>query len=1075
LSARRSALRGACALTLAAAIAAACGGQKARFQAPARPSLISELTALPAFVTPAEWRYHPPEPARILAELELSGGDKLLAGRRGERWLSSRSKRRLEAASALAPENLVGILRAPAGGFSFVGESGVSYEARSPLAAFHRSSAPLEPLTSVTSSGRAILGIRRDRGLLRSPDGGATWQPVGPAEPKFVSVLLGEDDFGVALAAPEALFSSADGGVTFERLLVPSIGAFALERLPEGRIGIVSALGLHQLQKGSAPALVRATAGSKSAAPDYASPRGPSGAALSEGRAYTTGKNYFELAFGERTSAWLLVSGPLEGPLTTRAVPELSGCRAVKLAGFERALTAACFRAGAESATQPIELLTSEDAGQTFSGPRFTLDGSLLNFRMAAGADGALLLTGVCAPHQAGSGCAAQGVLRRKLGQSQSSGAPRRNKPSGVVPSATPSLAEVALALAFSANGRVAYAIGRRTKGGALSAFVSRDGGKSFEAEELALPAADDSEGEERWDRSAAGIKVEALVPAEDGSVGVSVTRYRSRYWLVLDENARVISVAEPPEPRALVGVAGSRALSLSLQSGEVWESLDAGATFRSLGQFPIDLCPEEQECQLPLACTPLGCALGNDISRVGWGAREEDDIGMLTPPPAPSVDYSVPQLKTPLSCQLDPTPWQGLEGMDELPVASNAAIGKAVWFGAGSDPARASAWVWVAYAGGKRRVEREPLLAPSERGRSYAMTVSSQVEGVAALRYITPDSSSPAPHLTAVELSWLNFLEERKRRATLADGGAYAPGDFSRGPRGAQIADPALLSIAEGGIYLRLHRAAGDNQATLYFDGQRVERTPALSWPATGVKGTRSEMAHLDGRHVPLLMLGRGSALVRARFEGGQTYFDAFATGALDPARFGTMQFSNIAYQGSRAGLVIETFDSALARADANLFLFRATGDVVDAPIPVPTQFSLPEKPQRCDASVQASTPRAVAPHHPGTRHPVIINDGSDMSFSFITAYAVLHGTPQAPCVAAFDAEPLLPEGAEASGARAILPFGDLQQSYLFRSTTQNQVVKVEYRTMSCRFDPAAEVPPELYRAPGALVPRTR
>ena len=218
------------------------------------------------------------------------------------------------------------------------------------------------------------------------------------------------------------------------------------------------------------------------------------------------------------------------------------------------------------------------------------------------------------------------------------------------------------------------------------------------------------------------------------------------------------------------------------------------------------------------------------------------------------------------------------------------------------------------------------------------------------------PDGTTTT-HLTGVELGWINLFEGRARRVSVGDGGAYAPGDFARGPRGEQQADPALLSIAEGGLYLRLHHAPADNQPTLFFDGQHVETVPAIAWPTVGVRGTHSEMAHVDGQHVPLLLIGRGSAVVRASLKNGQEQLEAFANGALDPARFGIAQSSNIAYSGLRAGQVTETFDSASARAEAKLFLFRAQGAVLDPPIDVPTQLSLAEKVERCQASVEAAT----------------------------------------------------------------------------------------------------------------------
>jgi hypothetical protein len=233
--------------------------------------------------------------------------------------------------------------------------------------------------------------------------------------------------------------------------------------------------------------------------------------------------------------------------------------------------------------------------------------------------------------------------------------------------------------------------------------------------------------------------------------------------------------------------------------------------------------------------------------------------------------------------------------------------------------------------------------------------------------------------------------------------------------------------------------------------------------------------MAHVDGEHVPLLLVGRGSGVVRASLRGGQQELEAFANGALDPARFGLTQSSNIAYSGLRAGQVIETFDSASARAEAKLFLFRARGAVLDPPIDVPTQLSLPEKVERCSPSAEASTPRIVAAPYPGTRHPVIVSDGGDAPQAFLTSYAVLHGTPAAPCVSAFDGEPVAPEGVATPTTRVLIPLGDLAHAYLFRASVQGVEVRLEYHPIGCKLDPSAEVPPELYRAPGALVPRVR
>jgi hypothetical protein len=55
------------------------------------------------------------------------------------------------------------------------------------------------------------------------------------------------------------------------------------------------------------------------------------------------------------------------------------------------------------------------------------------------------------------------------------------------------------------------------------------------------------------------------------------------------------------------------------------------------------------------------------------------------------------------------------------------------------------------------------------------------------------------------------------------------------------------------------------------------------------------------------------------------------------------------------------------------------------------------------------------------------------------------------------------------------VYPTQRVAHAYVFRASVQNGQVRVEYHPMACKLDPGAEVPQELYRAPGALVPRVR
>jgi hypothetical protein len=85
-----------------------------------------------------------------------------------------------------------------------------------------------------------------------------------------------------------------------------------------------------------------------------------------------------------------------------------------------------------------------------------------------------------------------------------------------------------------------------------------------------------------------------------------------------------------------------------------------------------------------------------------------------------------------------------------------------------------------------------------------------------------------------------------------------------------------------------------------------------------------------------------------------------------------------------------------------------------------------------------------------------------------------VLHGTPDAPCVVAFDAELVSTESrAPGESIRAILPREGDPQGWLFRTNPARDgaAPQVEFRPMKCQLDPTAEVPPEVYRARGTVV----
>jgi len=97
-----------------------------------------------------------------------------------------------------------------------------------------------------------------------------------------------------------------------------------------------------------------------------------------------------------------------------------------------------------------------------------------------------------------------------------------------------------------------------------------------------------------------------------------------------------------------------------------------------------------------------------------------------------------------------------------------------------------------------------------------------------------------------------------------------------------------------------------------------------------------------------------------------------------------------------------------------------------------------------------------------------MLVRDPVEPLRVLLTDTAVLYGTPEAPCVEYLDAE-LVKTVATPGGTRERALLGAQGISWLFRIAPDaaRREVRVEYRAMTCRPDPNAEIPPEVYDLP--------
>ena len=108
--------------------------------------------------------------------------------------------------------------------------------------------------------------------------------------------------------------------------------------------------------------------------------------------------------------------------------------------------------------------------------------------------------------------------------------------------------------------------------------------------------------------------------------------------------------------------------------------------------------------------------------------------------------------------------------------------------------------------------------------------------------------------------------------------------------------------------------------------------------------------------------------------------------------------------------------------------------------------------------------------------RHPVLVNEapaknavGVSPPITLLTAGAIAYGTPAAPCSAGWEAQ-----GVARATVSAVLS-GDLARSWLFRiappttpSGGEATTPSLEYRPMTCHFDPAAPIPDAVWAEKG-------
>lgn len=1023
----------------------------------------------------------------------------------------------MTAAADVAPEPLVGMVERAGSSWMFVGERGNLYESEGPMESFRRVIGAPTTFARVVGSGKTVLAVTPWGELFRLDDA-STWQPVNVPAARIYDVAVADDGRALGLALPEKFFTSSDGQKFVEAPNIGTIGARRVGRTPKGALGVQGVTGTIVWEPNASPPLVQAS--------EPISPRGsvleldavvvPTATAVVEGRATLDGDRYVEaVLLDEENGNWSLASGSFEGPLATTSLPDTSECAGMRVGARGRFVSTVCIKTDDDGNYVGIVRMSS-DGGRKFGEPaRFAAgDGELLGVAVAN--DGTTLVTGIC---------------KARTGQSGCSGSPpvliRTDKGAVTTTLAVaPPLMGLPISPAFSVDGRSAYFLARRAKDERLALFVSHDGGRTFTERALDARAGraptesfeeyDESSDDEPTEESLDPSDLTTLRPSDDGTLGMVLTTSRGLSYFTTDEDGRVVGVSRPPVDQAIMGGYGQRVIALALASdrtpsGEdaitAWESADGGSNWNELS-VTRSVVREIVTGPMTAACASAGCLVGTTIARVGWNGQS--DPPPVTNPKAPDM-HKINAVRTPILCTLDPkTSWKQIGHVWSnfaLPTLSDTARGRVLWSVLSFDPGASAVSTTLALlpekGNGPARVTTRSLFGPAPKGVKYAVDVTYQIEGYAAARVRLPEGDRVAGPMRNVEIAWENFVDGTSKRATIPDAGEFTEGDVKSNDE-RHVLDTGLLSVAAGAIFVRPHSRDSSDARMFLLDAKGKRSTHSYpDWQALlkfGKTNLRSDSALVDGTPMavgtvddfdgdafgPLTMV-----LAHAATDGSWKTTATSLIPLTSKDRLRLLSHDWTYRGGTEVGVAAITSEPRAGRAAAMFLPFRADGSL-GAPQELPTPYDLPAMPRPCKADERRATPRLGAPGFPGGepmfpghRHPVLVTEAQKdkpalgEALVLLTSGVVLHGTKDAPCVAAWDAFGIAPMGIGAVIA------GDPSQAWLFRRArdpasipglrmdvlaSRSENVVLEYRPMSCRFDATATIPETVWAQPGTF-----
>jgi len=964
------------------------------------------------------------------ARVPLDDGRLLVVDEAGGRWLATRTSSGWIADAVPEPSRLRlrHVARRADGSYLFLAEGGEAFAAPAPDAPLELVATTSRLLDSYASIGSSVLGVDPFGGVLRLERDG--WTPVAVPHPVH-RLVAGAAGF-VALGFPERISATGADGATFLRAPLEEVGAFDAMARDDGTVLVEGVRGLVLRTREGSWRDAMPSEGLRASASETMEPhRGPSARALLDGRASLSGRSYAELevleaseAAERREASLALWHGDLAGPLTRVGLHLPLGvtCDPVGFARRDDRVSIAC-----ASGTEAM-VWSSRDFGRTWP-VRVALPlEATSRVALAYGPSGTLLLAGI------GACASARCDMTYRL-------APGATTLEAIMV-ADRGRSRPALEAPFlDWSGPRPIAFGLTEKHG-LAPFVSDDDGHTFRP----LPLSGRAE------------RAKAFVRRFQATT--DVRRIRARTWgdaslsLELDAGAAPVAariasdgtVVATVTPRGLgevLAISGARGRWLLATRGhrtdrriDLWQTLDDGASFDAVAP-PSALSDERREA-LELFCNEDACVVGDELTRFGWTTATN------SLPSVAALDFQARAVvaQTPLVCALRSSGFQPIDDVEAgaLPAPEDAFRGDSPWSLLLRPEDGSAVTLRPRELGphGEVRFEKH-VLFPSPGRERTAERIEAEAEGWVGVRAVSMRTGGHR-----LDVAWDDLAFGRRGRGVVRTG-SLPSAAFGAGPR--PFLHGVSLALTPRGAWLRLAEGresyfvdpTGRVDGPLVF-GPTVASPLARVETATFAEGPIVVTAHVDARHAV-------RALTTVKLGGGGRHDAAVAPPATATREVST----HWSYEGESAGVVVHVLQRDRTRA-SSAFVPLPLDARAPTGVNVPTQLDLGAAGLTpCTERDRRSTPRVIAPFLRGSRHPVIVDGQSE---PLMTSEAILHGTPERPCVLGFVAEP-----PRRGGVRAFVAL-DGRSSWLLQ-VSPTRLRGLDVAPMECSESPAASAPP--------------